>query len=376
MTSSSPAAPKPRGSWLVWVPCIITAVWLSVSHARDFHVYWLAGRALRAGGWTAVYQVSDLTPFKYHPVFALVFAPFGLLPDTVARVAWALLNAAMLFDAQRRWGKHWALDPVAIFLGYICVGHALFWQYMFGNVTFAMLWLWTVALTSTRMWIEALGYALLIAIKPFWLALAVPWILARRWLLMVRVSVMLVALSLAPLLLGVQSFLVGYQRWIATFADPQHAHNFPKTDNQSWYGLLYRHLDVLDGRLLLLWFAGSLAVGVSWLWYWRGTVRQAPSREQWWRMELSLMPFILWTAPLSWIHHQILLWPLLALAWQIGRRDRVSRVVFVLSLVLLTVLSQSIIGRPATLEVLRLGLPLVAFVLLTWWAGRRLPQAA
>ena len=157
---------------------------------------------------------------------------------------------------------------------------------------------------------------------------------------------------------------IGYQRWVATFADPQHAHNFPKTDNQSWYGLLYRHLDALDGKLLLLWFAGSLAVGVLWLWYWRRTVREAPSREQWWRMELSLMPFILWTAPLSWIHHQILLWPLLALAWQMGRHDRASRVVFVISLILLTVLSQSIIGRAATLEVLRLGLPLVAFVLL------------
>jgi hypothetical protein len=93
-------------------------------------------------------------------------------------------------------------------------------------------------------------------------------------------------------------------------------------------------------------------------------------------MELSLMPLILWTAPLSWIHHQILLWPLLALAWQIGRHDRVSRMVFALSLILLTALSESIIGRPATLEVLRLGLPLAAFVLLTWWASRRLPQAA
>jgi hypothetical protein len=247
---------------------------------------------------------------------------------------------------------------------------------MFGNVTFAMLWLWTVALTSARVWIEALSYAVLIAIKPFWLALAVPWVLARRWMLMARVSVMLVALSLAPLVVGIHSFFVGYQRWGATFADPQHAHNFPKTDNQSWYGLLYRHIDTLDGRLLLFWFAGSLAVGVLWLWYWRRTVRQAPPRDQWWRMELSLMPFILWTAPLSWIHHQILLWPLLALAWQMGRHDRASRVVFFASLILLTVLSQSIIGRAATLEVLRLGLPLAAFVLLTWWAGRRIAQTA
>ena len=373
MSSASRGAVKSAGSWILWAPCVITVIWLSVSHARDFHVYWLAGRALRSGGWTAVYQISNLTPFKYHPVFALAFAPFGLLPETAARVLWAVLNAAMLFDAQRRWAKHWSLDPVSIGLGYVCVGHALFWQYMFGNVTFTMLWLWTVALTSPRVWIEALGYAVLIAIKPFWLALAAPWVLGRRWRLMVRVTLMLAALSLAPLLLGVGSFLTGYERWAATFADPQHAHNFPKTDNQSWYGLLYRHLDTIDGRLLLFWFTGSLVIGLLWLWYWRQSVRDAPPRNQWWRMELSLVPFILWTAPLSWIHHQILLWPLLALAWQIGRRDRTSRLVFVMSLILLTVLSESIIGRTATLDVLRWGLPLAAFPLLTWWAGRRLP---
>ncbi|HEY3933424.1 MAG TPA: glycosyltransferase family 87 protein [Gemmatimonadales bacterium] len=354
-----------------WVAGGITLVWLSISHTGDFHVYWIAGRAL-ASGWDAVYRISGLTPFKYHPFFALTFAPFGWLAETPARVVWAVLNAAIVVDTQRRWLRAWKLDEIAIGLAFICIGHALFWQYQFGNVTFVMLWLWTVALTSPRVWIEAGCYALLIALKPFWIALVVPWILLRRWQLIVRVVAMVGAISLVPIVLGPRSLVVAYQRWVATFADPLHAHNYPKTDNQSWFGFLYRHGDLLAGGVTLWWVIGCSAVGVLWLWFWRRIWRDPLPRAEWWLVEASLIPFILWTSPLSWIHHQILLWPLLALAWKLGRHEPVARVVFVVALIVLTILSQSIIGRSATLVILRWGIPLIAFPLLTWWVGARL----
>jgi hypothetical protein len=85
-------------------------------------------------------------------------------------------------------------------------------------------------------------------------------------------------------------------------------------------------------------------------------------------MEISLAPFILWTAPLSWVHHQVLLWPLLAIAWQQGRTSRLARAVWVACAVLLTILSESIIGRPATLHVLTWGMPLIAYLILIGWA--------
>jgi Glycosyltransferase family 87 len=348
---------------------LVTVIWLSVDKARDFHVYWQAGVALRTGGWTSVYQITNLTPFKYHPMFAILFAPFGLLSESAARIAWALLNGLMLLDAQRRWRDRWGLDSVAIGMGFLCVGHALFWQYHFGNVTFAMLWLWTVALTTPAAWREASCYAVLIVLKPFWVALVVPWLLYRRFKATGRVIVMLVAWSIVPIMFGVSGFLTAYQRWFATFQDPLHAHNFPKTDNQSWYGFLYRHIDALGGHLTALWLLGSAAVGVLWLWQWRRAIGKPPPADVRWMMELSLMPFILWTAPLNWIHHQILLWPLLALAWQMGRRAWSARAAWVASFVLLTVLSESIIGRAPTLHVLALGLPLLVFPMLTWWAS-------
>jgi len=355
--------------WVTIVIVAITVAWLSLGMARDFHVYWLAGVRLRTGGWTAAYQITEANPFKYHPVFAFLCAPFGLLSESAAKIVWAVINAAMVWDLLRRWRSAWGLTPAAIGLSYLCIGHALFWQYDLANVTFAMLWLWTVALTTTGPWRAAFCYAVLIALKPFWLALIVPWILCRRFALLGKVGVMLGALSAAPIVLGVHGFMTAYQRWIETFADPLHARNYPSHANQSWYVLLYRHLDVLDGRLNLFWFAGSALVGLWWLWQWRDTLRKPLDRAQWWTMELSLAPLILWTAPLSWIHHQILLWPLLAAAWQLGRQSALARVAWGASFVLLTLLSESIIGRATTLQVLSLGVPLVAFLLLNWWAS-------
>jgi Glycosyltransferase family 87 len=366
---------KIQGSRLTFLPrtflaiVLLTLVWLSLGLARDFHVYWQAGASLRTAGWSAVYQISQFNAFKYHPIFAMFFAPFGLLTEHAAKIVWAVLNAVMLFDVMRRWRSHWQLNPVAIGMGYLCVGHALFWQYDLANVTFAMLWLWTVALTSPSQWRIAICYAVLIALKPFWLALLVPWILCRRFALMGRVAAMLGALSLAPIVLGVNGFLTAYQRWMSTFADPEQFRTYASHPNQSWYGLLYRNLDKLDGHLTLLWFVGSALVGLAWFWQWRTTVRRPLVVSDWWMMELSFAPFILWTAPLSWVHHQVLLWPLLAIAWQQGRTSKTARAVWIVCAIVLTLLSESIIGRPATLHVLTWGIPLVGFLLLNWWAN-------
>jgi len=362
--------------WPFLAIAALTAVWLAASKTPDFHVYWRAGAALRTDGWTAVYQISQLASFKYHPFFALILTPIGLLSEPAARVVWALLNALLVFDLMRRWQRHWRLDAAAIALGFLCVGHALFWQYAYGNVAFVMLWLWTVALTTPSQWRSALCYAVLIALKPFWLALLVPWLLCRRFDLMVRVTVAISALSVVPIVLGINGMVTAYQRWFATFADPAQGLNYQAHENQSWYGLLFRHRDVIGTHVSTFWLAGAAVVGIAWLWQWRSAIwTTIPDRSRW-TMELSLAPFILWTAPLSWIHHQILLWPLLAVAWQLGRTSALARVTWIASFVLLTGLSESIIGRQATLLVLEWGVALLALLLLNWWASAARLRAA
>lgn len=339
-------------------------------------VYWQAGRDLLHHGWTAVYDVETLTPFKYHPAFALFFAPWAVMPSTAARLAWAALNGLALLDMQHRWQARWNIDAAAIGIGFLGVAYALTWQFKFANVTFLMLWLWTVALTSPGPWRAALCYAVLIALKPFWLALLMPWALARRLRLTGMVTLLLAALSLLPIVFGIEALQLAYERWIATFADPLHAHNFPKRDNQGWYGLLYRHHGTLGGILALVWLAGSAAVGALWLWPWRRAVRHGTAPQANAALELSLIPFILWTAPLSWVHHQILLWPLLAWLWQSSRGDRATRVVWGGSWALLNGTGRLLLGRSLSRAAYQWGVPILAFPLLAFWSSKRLAAEA
>ena len=345
---------------------------MALGHANDFLVYWQAGRDLVHEGWVAVYDISTLTPFKYHPAFAIGFAPWGLLPALAARILWAALHGALVFDLQRRWSTAWGLDAAAIGMGFLGVAHALTWQVKFGNVTFVMLWLWTMAVTTAVPWRRAAGYAMLIALKPYWLVLGVPWAFGRRWRLAGQVAAGLVLVSLLPLLLGPSGFVEAYDRWFATFADPAHAHNYPKTDNQGWYGLLARHEATLGASLPWLWLAGSGLVALLWLAAWWKRRATHAGQEELAARELTTIPLFLWASPLSWIHHQLLLWPLMAWLWRTGRSRRPVRGAWLGTWVLLNGLTQAILGRPLSRVFLKAGVPLAAFPLLTWVGGRAL----
>jgi hypothetical protein len=48
------------------------------------------------------YETEQYDLYKYSPTFALLFAPFALLPTYVGAVAWAICNALLLFVAVRK----------------------------------------------------------------------------------------------------------------------------------------------------------------------------------------------------------------------------------------------------------------------------------
>jgi hypothetical protein len=365
----SPVALEPRAHRTFLAIAILIAGWMALGHANDFLVYWEAGRDLRVGGWEAVYDVTALTPFKYHPVFALAFWPWGLLPSSLARLLWAALHGGLLYDLQRRWAVHWKLDPVAIGLGLFGVVHALTWEVKFGNVPLVMLWLFTAALTTPRAQLRALWHGVLITLKPYWLVLILPWTLGRRSQLLLGAALAALFLSMLPLLGGLNSGQQAYGRWLATLVDPAENHNYPKTDNQGWYGLLARHQDALQGALPWLWLAGSALVALLWLIPWlRRRSESTPVEEA--AREITVLPLFLWAAPLSWVHHQLLLWPLMALLWRQGRTNRTTRWVWVIVWVLLNGSGQALLGRSLSEAIQRVGLPAFAFPLLAWWGAR------
>jgi hypothetical protein len=77
-------------------------------HGIDFHVMYLSGERGLSGA--SIYRFSDgYMPFKYHPVWAVVFAPVSLLPE---KLAYVLFNAVMVSC----W--IWAASIWARWLGY------------------------------------------------------------------------------------------------------------------------------------------------------------------------------------------------------------------------------------------------------------------
>jgi len=70
---------------------------------NNFAVFRASFRHLAAGqDLYADYPFEYADEFKYSPTFALLFAPFSLMPVLVALLLWNLLNVLLLFFAVRR----------------------------------------------------------------------------------------------------------------------------------------------------------------------------------------------------------------------------------------------------------------------------------
>lgn len=88
---------------------IATAVLVALERALSHHMHWTYpvfresyGHVLARRDLYAHYPAQGYDLFKYSPTFALLFAPFALLPFTPGLVAWDVLNAAALWSALHR----------------------------------------------------------------------------------------------------------------------------------------------------------------------------------------------------------------------------------------------------------------------------------
>ncbi len=68
----------------------------------DFHVFYLAGERLLRGEF--IYQAADgWMPFKYHPVWAVVFVPIAFVPERLANVIFNSAEIACWLYSVRIW---------------------------------------------------------------------------------------------------------------------------------------------------------------------------------------------------------------------------------------------------------------------------------
>jgi hypothetical protein len=293
-----------RGDWLVLLAVICTLALVAV-YVDDFRVYYQAGKRFLSGGWTDVYRPTELTPFKYHPLFAMLFAPFALLPWMMAKLLWATLNGFWIWDAGRRFRATFGLGNLQLVVALLFVLPALAWQLKLGNVTLLLLWLMALVVSVRAPAISGGAAGIMVLLKPFWAPiLLLPPMASRKRTLFAFLAVA-TGLSLLPLLLGGPG---AYADWWHTLADPVHGHNLPKEDNQTLFGIVARNRDALGSFVYPLWFVGASLSGLLWI----ATVRSY-DRGRFELGALAMVPFILWAAPLSWIHNQVWLWPGLAL---------------------------------------------------------------
>ena len=200
-------------------------------------------------------------------------------------------------------GEAFGLTQRHLLIGFVFVIHALSWQFKFANVTFLILWLLALAV-SRRPGLAGGASGLAMLLKPFWAPFLLLAVLAGRKRTLLAMLGVVAGLSLLPLLFGGVSV---YAEWFGTLTDATHAHNYPKNDNQGLFAIAFRNRAPLGDLTNWVWFIGSCMSGIAWVF----TVLSI--RED--RFELgvlAMVPFVLWAAPLSWIHHQIWLWPVLA----------------------------------------------------------------
>lgn len=205
--SEATATPKARSHrrWLqvavaLWVLALsAVSLRLLVDRLERGNVYLVFAQAGRdwVGGESLYYDAAYL--FRYPPAAAVLFAPFGLLPDRLGGLLWRLAGVAALFGAWRYWRR----SPAAV--GWSQDWDGLFWLCLLplalGNVNngqsnvllAALLVVATAAVTRQAWWLAAACLAAAIHLKLYPIALALLFVILHpkplAWRLAVGVAV-------------------------------------------------------------------------------------------------------------------------------------------------------------------------------------------
>jgi hypothetical protein len=219
-----------RARRLAWLALGIYIAGLGISavlrNQGDFQVYYRAGHRVLRG--VAIYPATDKDRFLYAPIFALVFAPFALLPRHAAQGAFFLINAwalvalitgsaAMLFGRERRLSAVMLAAPIVLSFRFIGnnIDH--------GQVNLIVLALCVWPIVYAREDRPRLGGAMLAAallIKPYAILPALYLLLRRRFAALGWTFAAGLILLAAPILVfgphGLVEQTVAYMRAVAS----------------------------------------------------------------------------------------------------------------------------------------------------------------
>jgi alpha-1,2-mannosyltransferase len=323
-TQASPAYGKVRPAFvaqagLVGAALTIYALVLSQAglHHQDFDAYLTAAREILHG--QPLYASFLHHPFPdptlrpayiYPPSFALLVAPFGLLPDAVAGVVWVALGQASLAVAVvvvLRWlrPKSWA---VTVLLCATLTFYPLWVDAVQGQANLLILLLVTVGIAGILRGRLAMGAAIGVAA-----AFKLTPLILVAWLLLDR------RFRAAAFVLGGFTVVTGagallrFQDTVVFFGQvlPALVRGTAVYANQSLSGVLDRIASPnpytqpwisAPGAFLLPAVAAILLIG--W-WWWRMHGQPAPARCA------AFIPLIPLLSSVTWAHHLVIVLPVI-----------------------------------------------------------------
>ena len=315
---------------LVGVAVVIYILVLSQAglHHQDFGVYLAAARDLLHGQplYTAFlhhpFPDATLRPaYIYPPIFALLVAPLGLVPDSVAAAVWMAVEQASLAVAVvvvLRWLRPTRWAVVALLFATLTF-YPLWVDVVQGQANLLVLLLVTVGIVGVLRGQPAFGAAIgaAAALKLTPLILIVWLLLDRRFRAATFVLGGFAVLTGAGLLLRFQDTLVYVGQVL-----PALARGTAFYGNQSLAGVLDRTtssnpytqpwMAISWGSMLLIGVAAVLT-----LWWWWQTRRQAaPARAA------AFVPLIPLLSSVTWTHHLVIVLPLIWFSLiALGQRD-------------------------------------------------------
>ncbi|MFZ1888982.1 MAG: glycosyltransferase family 87 protein [Candidatus Binataceae bacterium] len=195
---------------LAWCALAIYLVALGISAILrmqgDFAVYYAAGKRVLHGA--AIYPPSEKDHFLYAPIFAIVLAPFALLPRHAAQGAFFLVNAwglvaLILGSGMMLFGRSRTLPAALIIVPVLLTSILINNNFEHGQVNLPVLALcvWSIVYArESRTMASGAMLAAAILIKPFALLAGLYLLLRGRFAVLGWTIVAVVALLAAPIL--------------------------------------------------------------------------------------------------------------------------------------------------------------------------------
>jgi hypothetical protein len=221
----------------------------------DFRVYHYGARGVFEGTRPVYGLTSGLgwpMHYRYPPLFLLLFAPFAMLPLSLAAAVWVVAKIALLVWLLRAIrGKYFnsRSSPRFYLLSFLFIAPYLIEEFRYGNAQFFVLAL-TIAgllILDDHPVLAAFSLGLAISIK-VWPAFFLPYLLVRRnWKQVAWTLGFVLALALAPsLYFGVSKNFNLLGQWFVQESHTQLSENEIWFPNQSLRGVLMRYLTVVD----------------------------------------------------------------------------------------------------------------------------------